>query len=139
MWPALVQLLELAPHVTRLVPMADRYLQSKAENRDGQRRALEEMADRLRGDFGQINEGMRGDLTQLGQQLNQQSETLASLATDVRAMRLTSDEIEARIKGMEARMARVWMIFLAGMVALAIMAAVVIAMLLHIRQSLHGS
>jgi hypothetical protein len=139
MWPALVQLLELAPHVTRLVPAADRYLQSKAENGKAQRRALEEMAERLRGDFGQIGEGMRGDLTQLGQQLNQQSETLASLATDMRATRLTSEEIEARMKGMEARMARLWMIFLAGMSVLAILAAVMIAMLLHIRQSVHGS
>jgi hypothetical protein len=139
MWPALVQLLELAPHVTRLVPAADRYLQSKAENGKAQRRALEEMAERLRGDFGQIGEGMRGDLTQLGQQLNQQSETLASLATDMRATRLTSEEIEARMRGMEARMARLWMIFLAGMSVLAILAAVMIAMLLHIRQSVHGS
>jgi hypothetical protein len=139
MWPALVQLLELAPHVTRLVPAADRYLQSKAENGKAQRRALEEMAERLRGDFGQIGEGMRGDLTQLGQQLNQQSETLASLATDMRATRLTSEEIEARMRGMEARMARLWMIFLAGMSVLAILAAVMIAMLLHVRQSLHGS
>jgi hypothetical protein len=146
MWPALVQLLELAPHVTRLVPMADRYLQSKAENRNLQRRAVEEMADRLRGDMGQIAEGMRGDLTQLAaaqagiyHQLNQQSETLASLAADIRATRLTSDEIEARMRGMEARMARLWMIFIAGMIVLAILAAVMIAMLLHIRQSLHGS
>jgi hypothetical protein len=139
MWPVLVQLLKLAPHMTRLAPVADRYLQTRAENGKAQRRALEEMAERLRGDFGQIGEGMRGDLTQLGQQLNQQSETLASLATDMRATRLTSEEIEARMRGMEARMARLWMIFLAGMSVLAILAAVMIAMLLHIRQSVHGS
>jgi hypothetical protein len=146
MWPALVKLLELTPHVTRLVPMADRYLQTKAENGKAQRRALEEMGERLRGDFGQISEGLRGDLTQLAtvqagicQQLNQQSETLASLAADMRATRLASDEMDARMTQIEARMARLWMIFLAGMIVLAILAAVIIAMLLHIGQSVHGS
>ena len=146
MWPALVKLLELTPHVTRLVPMADRYLQTKAENGKAQRRALEQMGDRLRGDFGQISEGLRGDLTQLAmvqagicQQLNQQSETLTSLATDMRATRLASDEMDARMTQIETRMARLWMIFVAGMVVLAILAAVMIAMLLHIGQSVHGS
>ena len=135
MWPVLVQLLKLAPHVTRLVPAADRYLQSRAENRNLQRLAMEEMAARLHGDMGQLAEAHAG----IYDQVNQQSETLARIEADVRTMRLTSDEIEARMKGMEARMARLWMIFIAGMLVLAILAAVMIAMLLHIRQSLHGS
>ena len=139
MWPALVQLLELAPHVTRLVPMADRYLQSKADSGKAQRRALEEMAERLRGDIGQAREEMRGELTQVGQQLQAQSATLASLAENVQTARRSSDEMEARLKGMEARMARLGMILIAGMVVLAILAVVIIAMLLHLGQSVHGS
>ena len=146
MWPVLVQLLKLAPHMTRLVPVADRYLQTRAEGRDSERRAVEHTVDGLRGDLAQTAERMQGDLTQVNaiqaamvQQLNQQSETLASLATDMRATRLTSDEMEARMKGMEARMARLWMIFVAGMIVLAILAAVMIAMLLHVQHSLHGS
>ena len=146
MWPVLVQLLKLAPHMTRLVPVADRYLQTRAEGRDSERRAVEHTVDGLRGDLAQTAERMQGDLMQVNaiqaamvQQLNQQSETLASLATDMRATRLTSDEMEARMKGMEARMARLWMIFVAGMIVLAILAAVMIAMLLHVQHSLHGS
>jgi chromosome segregation ATPase len=146
MWPALVQLLQLAPHVTRLVPVADRYLQSKAESRSLQGRSLEEAVDRLRGDMGQMAEGMRGDFTQMAaaqadisHQLNQQHETLATIAADVRTMRLASDEIETRLTRMEARMQRLWMTFVPGMLVLAILAAVMIAMLLHIRWSLHGS
>jgi hypothetical protein len=134
MWPALVQLLELAPHVTRLVPMADRYLQSKAENRKLQRRALEDMADRMRGDMGQMAEGMRGDLTQLAaaqagiyHQLNQQSETLARIAADVRTTRLTSDEIESRMARIETRLSRLWLAFFAGLIVVVIFAAGVIA------------
>jgi chromosome segregation ATPase len=146
MWPTLVQLLRLAPHVTRLMPVANQYLQSKSEGREMQRRALEETTDRLRDDVGQMAEGMHGDLAQLAaaqagiyDQLNQQSETLASIAADVRTMRLANDEIETRMKGMEARMQRLWMICLAGMIVLVILGAVLIAMLLPMRQALHGS
>jgi hypothetical protein len=149
MWPkALVQLLELAPHVTRLVPMADRYLQSRAETRDTQRRALEQMADGLRGDMGQLADRMRGDLTQLAaaqagiyHQLNQQSETLAKIAADMRATRLTSDDIETRMSQMEKRMSRLWITLFAGLILFVIFAAGVIAVIavLHTRQHLHGS
>lgn len=149
MWPkALVQLLELAPHMTRLVPVADRYLQSKAEGRDSQRRAVELMAEGLRNDLGQMADGLRGDLTQLSaaqagvyHQLNQQSETLARIAADMRATRLTSDEIEARMTRIETRMARLWITLLAAAIVFVIFAAGVIAVfvVLHIRQYLHGS
>ena len=92
MWPkALVQLLELAPHVTRLVPVADRYLQQKAANRDASRRAMEQMAEGLRGDMGQVADAMRGDLRQLAaaqagvyHQLNEQNEMLGKIAADLR-------------------------------------------------------
>jgi hypothetical protein len=144
----LVQLLELAPHVTRLVPMADRYLQSRAQVRDTQRRALEQMADGLRGDLGQLADRMRGDLTQLAaaqagiyHQLNQQSETLAKIAADMRATRLTSDELDTRLTRIETRMTRLWITVFAGLIVFVIFAAGVIAVfaVLHIRQYLHGS
>jgi len=149
MWPkALAQLLELAPHVTRLVPVADRYLQSRAQVRDTQQRALEQIADGLRGDLGQLADGMRGDLTQLAaaqagiyHQLNQQSETLVKIAADMRAARLTSDEIETRMSQIEKRISRLWITAFAGLIVFVIFAAGVIAVfaVLHIRQYLHGS
>ena len=96
MWPALVQLLELAPHVTRLVPMADRYLQTKADSGKAQRRALEEMAERLRGDMALTAERTQGDLTRVTaaqagifQQLKKQNATLERLAADLQAARAT--------------------------------------------------
>ena len=149
MWPkALVQLLELAPHVTRLVPVADRYLQSKAEGRDAHRRALEQMAEGLRGDVGQIGESVRGDLRQMAaaqagiyHQLNQQSETLAKIATDVRSIRLASDEMDARMTRLEMRISRLWLTFFAGLIVFVIFTAGVMAVfaVIHIRQYLHGS
>ncbi len=143
-----MQLIELAPHVTRLVPAADRYLQSRAAVRDSQRRALEQMADGLRGDMGKMAEGTRGDMTQLAaaqagiyHQLNQQSETLARIAADLRTTRRTCDEMETRLTRIEKRMSRLWMTLFAGLIVFMIFAAGVIAVfaVLQIRQHLHGS
>jgi len=140
MWPALLQLLELAPHVTRLVPVADRYLQSKSDNGKAQRRALDEMGERLRGDLGQLAEGLHGDLTQLAaaqagieQQMTQQSEALASIAEDVRAMRLSSDELEGRLTRIETGMQRLWMTLLVALIVFVIFGVGVIVAL-HGRQ-----
>jgi len=140
MWPALLQLLELAPHVTRLVPVADRYLQSKSDNGKSQRRALDEMGERLRGDLGQLAEGLHGDLTQLAaaqvgieQRMTQQSEALASIAEDVRAMRLSSDELEGRLTRIETGMQRLWMTLLVALIVFVIFGVGVIVAL-HGRQ-----
>ena len=142
MWPALVQLLELAPHVTRLVPVADRYLQSRGDSGKAQRRAMEETAERLRGDMELLGDGLRRDMTQLAaaqagiyHQLNQQHETLARIAADMRSMRATADELETRLTRMEARMQRLSMTLVAGLIVFAIFAAVVIAVfaVLHFR------
>lgn len=149
MWPkALVQLLELAPHVTRLVPVADRYLQSKAESRDASRRAMEELSEGLRGDLGQVADGMRGDLRQIAaaqagiyHQLNEQTDMLAKIAADVRASKLANDEIETRMARIDTRVTRLWVAFFAGVVLLTLATAGLVAVfaVVHIRQFLHGS
>jgi chromosome segregation ATPase len=138
MWPkALMQLLELAPHVTRLVPMADRYLQSRGEVRDTQRAALDQVADGLRGDL----KDLAAAQASVSHQLNAQSETLAGLAADMRAMRIMSDELDARLTRIETRMSKLWMMSLAALIALVIFAAGVIAVFaaLHLGKTLHGS
>jgi len=136
MWPkALMQLLELAPHITRLVPAADRYLQSRSDGRESQRVAMEQMAEGLRGDLKLMAAAQAG----FDEKLTQQGETLAGVVTDVRAARVSSDAIEARLQGLEARMARLWTLMLAGMIVLAILGLVSIAVLLHVEHSVHGS
>jgi chromosome segregation ATPase len=138
MWPALVQLLELAPHVTRLVPMADRYLQSKADSGKAQRRALEEMADRLRGDMALTAERTQGDLTRVTaaqagivQQLTKQNATLESLASDLHAARVTSETVDARMAQLETRIQRLWMAVVAGLIVSAGVVAVLAVLLLR--------
>ena len=57
MWPkALLQLLELVPHFSRLLPMADKFLQSKATLDDA---TLKTIGD-LRGELGQGERLARG-------------------------------------------------------------------------------
>jgi hypothetical protein len=138
MWPALVQLLELAPHVTRLVPMADRYLQSKADSGKAQRRALEEMADRLRGDMALTVERTHGDLTRVTaaqagivQQLTKQNATLESLAADLHAARVTSETVDMRMAQLETRIQRLWMAVVAGLIVSAGVVAVLAVLLLR--------
>ncbi len=44
MWPkAFSQLVELAPHITRLLPLADRFLKDKVAGDEGTRKALDEL------------------------------------------------------------------------------------------------
>lgn len=149
MWPkALVQLLELAPHVTRLVPMADRYLQSKAEGRDASRRAMEQLCGQLRDDVGQITGGMRGELGQMAaaqagvyHQLNEQRETLATMASDLRLIRSGQDEMETRMARIEKRASRMGIAIGVCMFLLtaAVVGLIVVISVVYLHRLFHGS
>jgi septal ring factor EnvC (AmiA/AmiB activator) len=98
MWPkALAQLIELAPHITRLLPMADRFFQSKSAEAEASRTAMEQMAEGLRGDLGQVTASHAG----LYRQLNDQSEKLSTLSADLRSTKLVVESAEARIAALE--------------------------------------
>jgi len=103
MWPkAISSLIELAPHITRLVPMADRFFNSKSAEADASRTAMEQMADGLRGDLGQVTASHAG----LYRQLNDQSVQLSAVAADVRSVKLSTDSLEARTTRVEAQIVR---------------------------------
>ena len=68
MWPK--ALLELAPHLVRLVPAANNFFQNKSAGDEANRKALEDIAEGLRGDLGQVTASHAG----LYRQLNEQSE-----------------------------------------------------------------
>ena len=103
MWPkAISSLIELAPHVARLVPMADRFFNSKSAEADASRTAMEQMAEGLRGDLGQVTASHAG----LYRQLNDQSVQLSAVAADVRAVKLATDSLEARMTRLETQTTR---------------------------------
>jgi septal ring factor EnvC (AmiA/AmiB activator) len=101
MWPkALAQLIELAPHITRVLPLADRFFQSKSAEAEASRTAMEQMADGLRGDLGQVTASHAG----LYRQLNDQSEKLSTLSADLRSVKASVESVEAQLNLIEKRL-----------------------------------
>lgn len=97
MWPkAISSLIELAPHITRLVPMADRFFNAKSTEAEASRTAMQQMAEGLRGDLGQVTASHAG----LYRQLNDQSAQLLTMASDLRALRLKQEAAEDRLARM---------------------------------------
>ena len=138
MWPkAIAQLLELAPQVTRLVPVADRYLQSKADAREANRRALQDLNASLRGDLSQIAAAHAG----LYRQLNEQTETLTRLGVDMHRTRIATEEFETRLGRIENRISRLWITFFVVTVlaAIAAVASIMIFLILHLHGFMHAT
>jgi hypothetical protein len=81
MWPkVLAQLFELLPHITRLVPMADKYFSTKTASEKATEAAMVAMAEGVRGDLGQVTKAHAG----LYQQLQEQSAQIAEVTDEVR-------------------------------------------------------
>jgi hypothetical protein len=123
MWPKLTQLLEFAPHLARLIPMADRFLQSKTASEEAARNAMEQMAEDLRGDLGKVAASHAG----IYRQLNDQSE------------KLSTNSLEVRIARLDKQLSRVW---LSLAVALLLLVAVCILsglILVHLHQVIRSS
>ena len=129
MWPkAIAQLIELLPHAARLMPMADKFFQSKTAGEEANRRAMEAMADCLRGDLGQVTAAHAG----LYRQLNDHSDKLAEISVETRAARAAAEAAEARIANLERRIDRVAMLLLiVTLIAVVLLILTVILVLRH--------
>ena len=97
MWPK--ALLELAPHLLRLVPTADRTQTNRTAEDEAHLKAMEELADRLRDDLGHVTTSHAG----LYRQLNEQSEQLAGVAAVVEAARLSVESAEGRVARLQRK------------------------------------
>jgi len=107
MWPkVLMQLVELLPHVSRLVPMVDRFFASKAASEKANQEAMAAMAEGVRGDLGQVTTAHAG----LYRQLQDQSAQIAEVATDVRQVRRAIESQAERLVELEKQVAtvRLW-------------------------------
>src|SRR5438445_450252 len=104
MWPKLLmQLFELLPHVTRLVPIADRYFSSKAANERAGEAALAAMAEGVQADLGQVTAAHAG----LYRQLQEQTGRIADLSEELRGARAAAEQSERRIEAMDRRIASI--------------------------------
>ncbi len=128
MWPkALAQLIELAPHITRLLPMADRFFDSKTADADASRTAMQQMAEGLRGDLGQVTASHAG----LYRQLNDQSEKLSNIAADVQSTKLTTLALDERLTHLERQSASHQKFLLAILLSTFAIAVLLIILLLR--------
>ncbi|HZY61226.1 MAG TPA: hypothetical protein VFE38_01790 [Edaphobacter sp.] len=123
MWPkVLAQLFELLPHITRLVPMADKYFSSKAATDKATEAAMLAMAEGVRGDLGQVTKAHAG----LYQQLQQQSGQIADLSSEVKRMGASMERVTA-LEGQVVSLTRWMKVGISLIVALLIAVIVLLA------------
>jgi chromosome segregation ATPase len=133
MWPKVIaQLFELLPHISRLLPMADRFLSSKAAAEKANEAALAAMADGVRGDLGQITKAHSG----LYRQLQDQSAQITEVSEEVKRTRLSIEQHAHRMESIELQVVSLgWWVKAGVSVLVALMAAVLVLLihLLHVR------
>ena len=103
MWPRLIpQMIELLPHVRRLVPMADRFFTSKAETERAHEATLNALASELRADLAQVAKTHAG----LYRQLQDQTAVIAEVGEEVKRSRLAMEHHGTRIESIETTVAQ---------------------------------
>ncbi|HMF63180.1 MAG TPA: hypothetical protein VK608_03755 [Edaphobacter sp.] len=128
MWPKVIaQLFELLPHVTRLVPMADRFLTSRASSDRATEAAMVAMAEGVRGDLGQVTQAHAG----LYRQLQEQSALIVEVKEEARGARLGVESIEARLTALERTMSMQRLILATGLMLMA--GAMILLVLIYLR------
>ena len=129
MWPKLLaQLFELLPHITRLVPVADRYFSSRAASEKANVVALAAMAEGVQADLGQVTKAHAG----LYRQLQEHGNQIAEVSGSVRAMQAAVEKQEERIEALDKRLAsaNLWIKFCAALI-LALVVLVAVLLLRH--------
>ena len=128
MWPKVIaQLFELLPHITRLVPMADKYLSSKTASEKANEAAMAAMAEDVRGDLRQVTQAHVG----LYRQLQEQSAQIAEVAEEVKRARLSVEQHEHRMLTLESNLTSLGWWIKAGVSLLIVLAVVVIVLLVR--------
>jgi hypothetical protein len=128
MWPKVIaQLFELLPHITRLVPMADKYLSSKTASEKANEAAMAAMADGVRGDLGQVAKAHAG----LYRQLQEQSAQIAEVAGEVKQARLAAEKDDNRLAALESKVASLGLWVKAGVSVLIVLAVATLVLLVR--------
>jgi hypothetical protein len=95
MWPKL--LLELFPHVARLVPMADKYLSGRGAQDKAHAAALVLLGEEMRAGLGQAGEAN----TALLQTLKEQGEQITEVGVEATRARMGVEAVEERVAKLE--------------------------------------
>ncbi|OJV43001.1 MAG: hypothetical protein BGO25_06230 [Acidobacteriales bacterium 59-55] len=87
----LAQLVELLPHLARVLPMADKYFSSKAKTDRATEAAMTAMAEGVRGDLGQVAKAHAG----LYLQLEEQKAQIAGVGDEVKRLATAVERVTA--------------------------------------------
>ena len=118
-------LLELLPHFTRLVPVADKYFNNRTASDKAQEAALASLSGDVRGGLSKIAEESAG----LRQKMQEQSSQTAELAVEVTRARMGTESVEARVARLEKTAALTVRLLWVALVLLAmVFAALVVRM-----------
>jgi chromosome segregation ATPase len=129
MWPKVIaQLFELLPHISRLLPMADKYFNSKVAAEKANEAAMAAMAEGVRGDLGQVTKAHVG----LYRQLQEQSAQITGVSEEVKAARLSIEQQANRVESLEQKLASLGWWVKIGVSLLIVSAAVIIVLLVQI-------
>jgi hypothetical protein len=129
MWPKVIaQLFELLPHITRLVPMADKFLSSKAAAEKANEAAFTAMAEGVRGDLGQVTKAHVG----LYRQLQEQSAQITEVSEEVKLTRTSVEQHANRMESVERQVASLGIWIKSGISLMVVLAGVVIYLLVEL-------
>jgi hypothetical protein len=129
MWPKVIaQLFELLPHISRLLPMADKYFNQKTSAEKANEAAMIAMAEGVRGDLGQVTKAHVG----LYRQLQEQSAQIAGVSDEVKTNRLSIEQQGNRVEALELKVASLGLWIKIGIVVLVVLAIVTIVLLIQL-------
>jgi chromosome segregation ATPase len=129
MWPKVIaQLFELLPHISRLLPMADKFLSSKAAAEKANEAALAAMAEGVRGDLGQVTKAHVG----LYRQLQDQSAQIAEVAEEVKQARLAVEQHAQQVEALKLQVTSLSWWVKSGVSLLVVLVAVAIVLLIQL-------
>jgi chromosome segregation ATPase len=125
MWPRL--LLEILPHLSRLVPAADTYLSTRRKSDEALQAALTSLGDEVRSGFAKAaeNQGARD------RELEAQIAALKDLAAQLTDARGATEHLETRLAAVEGRLLMMTGLLWALLALLVCGAAVVAFRALH--------
>jgi chromosome segregation ATPase len=109
--------------------MADRFLNAKTADAEASRSAMQQMAEGLRGDLGQVTASHAG----LYRQLNEQSEKLSELSSDVATVKRSVESLDPRLTRLEQQNSRLTLLLGLSLVLLAGVLVLAVILLLHHR------
>jgi chromosome segregation ATPase len=128
MWPkVLMQLVELLPHATRLIPVADRYFASKQAGEKANEAALLAMAEGVQADLGQVTAAHAG----LYRKMQEQEAQIAEMRDDLRQARASVEQQGQRVESLEHRLAAASLWIRIGMSMSVVMLIVILGLLLR--------